>query len=199
METTEAQRPKVRTLGGERFRTLLIMVVVGIVIAAGAYLLDVSGAAGYTTIELTGDVSGERPLTGGVPPDFAATTVTGESFRLSDLRGRPIWLTFGASWCGDCRAEAPDLEATFKQYAPAGLEVVSIWLEEGDQDVRDYASRVGLDFTMIADPNTALASRYRIYGLPTHFFIGTDGTIREVRLGGLPLEEMHRLVESIVQ
>ena len=123
----------------------------------------------------------------------------GEAFKLADLAGQPIWLTFGASWCADCRAEAPDLQATYERYAPAGLAVVSIWLEESDQEVRDYASRVGLTFTKIADPSTALASRYRTYGLPTHFFIAPDGTIREVRLGGLPPEEMDRLARSILQ
>jgi peroxiredoxin len=199
METTQAARPGLRLPGGERLRTLLIMLVVGAAIAGGAYLLELSGAASYTTVELTGDTSGARPVVGGLPPDFSATTVTGDPFRLADLEGRPIWLTFGATWCADCRAESPDIEATFKRYAPAGLAVVSVWIEEGDQEVRGYASRVGLDFTMIADPSTALASRYRIYGLPTHFFIGPDGTIREVRLGGLPPEEMDRLAKSILQ
>ncbi|MGZ8502356.1 MAG: TlpA family protein disulfide reductase [Candidatus Limnocylindrales bacterium] len=205
MQTTHASpaspaaRPGHHLPGGERVRTLAIMLVVGVAIAAGAFLLEKSGAAGYTTVELTGDTSGSRPLVGAVPPEFAATTVTGEPFKLADLAGRPIWLTFGASWCADCRAEAPDLQATYERYAPAGLAVVSIWIEETDADVRDYADRVGLDFIKIADPTTALASRYRTYGLPTHFFIGPDGTIREVRLGGLPAEEMDRLAKSILQ
>jgi peroxiredoxin len=175
------------------------MVVVGAAIAGATYLLDRTGATSYTTVELTGDTSGARPLVGGSPPDFSATTVDGEAFKLAELAGRPIWLTFGATWCADCRAEAPDLQATYERYAPAGLAVVSIWLEEGDADVRDYASRVGLTFTKIADPSTALASRYRTYGLPTHFFIGPDGTIREIRLGGLPPDEMDRLARSILQ
>ncbi|HEX5148492.1 MAG TPA: TlpA disulfide reductase family protein [Candidatus Limnocylindrales bacterium] len=194
-----AARPGLRVPGGERTRTLLVMLVVGAAIVAGAWLLDRSGAASYTTIELRGDTSGARPLVGAVPPDFSAVTVTGEPFKLADLAGRPIWLTFGASWCGDCRAEAPDLEATYERYAPVGLAVVSIWIEESDADVRDYADRVGLTFTKIADPTTALASRYRTYGLPTHFFIGPDGTIREIRLGGLPADEMDRLAKSILQ
>jgi peroxiredoxin len=199
METTEVVRSGFRIPGGERFRTVAIMLLVGAAIAGATYLIDRSGATGYTTIELSGDVSGPRPLVGEAPPDFAATTVDGEAFRLADLSGRPIWLTFGATWCADCRAEAPDLQATYRRYAPAGLAVVSIWIEEGDQDVRDYASRVGLDFTKIADPSTALASRYRIYGLPTHFFIAPDGAIREIRLGGLRAEEMDRLARSILQ
>jgi peroxiredoxin len=199
METIQAVRPGLRAPGSERVRTLAIMLIVGASIAGATYLLDRSGVTGYTTIELTGDTSGARPLVGAAPPEFSATTVTGDPFKLADLAGRPIWLTFGASWCADCRAESPDLQATYARYAPAGLNVVSIWIEEGDAEVRAYASRVGLTFTMIADPSTALASRYRTYGLPTHFFIGPDGTIREIRLGGLPPEEMDRLARSILE
>ncbi len=159
---TPAARPGLRVPGGERVRTLAIMLIVGGAIAAATLLLDRSGAAGFTSVELTGDTSGARPLVGGTAPDFSASTVDGQAFRLADLAGRPIWLTFGASWCADCRAEAPDLEAAHQRYAPAGLAVVSIWIQESDKDVRDYAGRLGLDFTMIADPSTALASRYRI-------------------------------------
>ncbi len=199
METTQTARQGFRAPGAERLRTLAIMLAVGAAIAGATYLLDRSGATGFTTVELTGDASGPRPLIGGAPPDFSATTVTGEAFRLADLSGQPIWLTYGASWCADCRAESADIQATYERYGPAGLAVVSIWIEEGDEEVRDYAARVGLDVTMIADPSTALASNYRVYGLPTHFFIGTDGTIRVIRVGGLRPEEMDRLARSIVE
>ncbi len=175
------------------------MLVIGVAVAGAAIFLDRLGAASFTTISLTGDASGPRPLVGSTPPDFAATTVTGEAFRLADLRGRPVWLTFGASWCADCRAESPELQATYERYAPAGLAMVSVWIDEGDQDVRDYAARAGLDFTMIADPSRALAGRYRVYGLPTHLLIGPDGTIREIRLGGLRASEMDRLASAVVR
>lgn len=199
MEASQPLRPAVRFPGGERARTLAIMVLAGILIALTAFVVDRLTSPGVTTVELTGDTSGPRPVVGSVPPDFTAVTVDGETLRLADLAGRPVWLTFGASWCADCRAEAPDLQATYEQYAPAGLAIVSIWIEESDADVRAYADRLGLTFTKIADPSTALASRYRTYGLPTHFFIGPDGTIREMRLGGLPREDMNRLVEAILQ
>jgi len=199
MLTTPVLRPQLPASGGERFGTLTILFVIGVAIAGATILLDRAGAPGFTTITLTADASGSRPLVGSAPPDFAATTATGEAFRLADLRGRPIWLTFGASWCADCRAEAPDLQATYERYAPAGLALVSIWIDEGDRDVRDYAARVGLDYTMIADPTKALASRYRTYGLPTHIFIGSDGKIRTIRLGGLPPGEMDALASSIIR
>jgi thiol-disulfide isomerase/thioredoxin len=110
-----------------------------------------------------------------------------------------VWLTFGASWCGDCRAEAPDLEATAAKYRSQGLAVVGVFVDEDATAVGDYAKRVGLDFTLVPDPRTIVASRFRIMGLPTHYFITPDGVIRQIRLGGLRLEEMDRLAASVLR
>ena len=65
--------------------------------------------------------------------------------------------------------------------------------------VRRYAERVGMDIVLIPDPSTTLAGRYRIMGLPTHYFVTADGLIQEIRLGGLPPAEMDRLAVSIVE
>ena len=196
--------PTTTTRGGrlasERLRTIVVLVVVGVVLAGAAVVVEQPWAAdGYTGVTLTGDVSGAAPAVGMVPPDFTATAVDGTAVSLAALKGKPVWLTFGASWCGDCRAEAPDLQATYEKYAGQGLAVLSVAIQEDEQAVRDYAKRAGLTFTQVADPSTTIASRYRILGLPTHYFISPDGVIKEVRLGGLPPAEMERLVGTIIQ
>ncbi len=183
--------------GVGRLQTVVVMVVVVAAIVIGAFVLDAK--AGYTEITLTGDTSGARPVVGGTIPDFKATTTDGSAFQFSSLAGKPVWLTFGATWCGDCRAEAPDLQATADKYRADGLVVVGVFLSEDSSQILAYAKRAGLDFTFIPDPATALASRFRIMGLPTHYFIGRDGTIREIRLGGLPPEEMDRLAQTILR
>ncbi len=186
--------------GSERFRTVAVLVVVGIALIGVAVIVEPPWAsAGYADVTLTGDVSGAVPAAGMAPPDFKTATIDGTPVSLSDYKGRPVWLTFGASWCADCRGEAPDVQATYEKYAPQGLVVLSVWIDEDAKAVRDYADRVGLTFTKVADPSTTLASLYHTLGVPTHFFISPDGVIKEVRLGGLPPAEMERLVGTILQ
>ncbi len=193
-----ATRPASSPLRG-RLATLAVIVVTAVVIAIVAFLIDQPAAgSGITNVTLTGDTSGAPPKVGEVPPDFQATTVDGKTVRLSDLRGQPVWLTFGASWCGDCRAEAPDLQAAYAKYKGAGLVVLGVFIEEDASAVREYAGRVGFTFQMTADPQTAIASRYHILGIPTHYFIGRDGTIREVRLGGLHPDDMDRSISRLL-
>jgi len=180
----------------DRLRTLLVMVVVAAGILAATRLLD-SSPANFTKVDLASS-SGVRPTVGQPAPDIAGLTVDGKAFSLAALKGQPVWLSFGASWCIDCRAEAPDVEATATKYRAAGLVVVAVFIQEDAAAVQSYASRVGFDFTLVPDPSAALASRYKILGLPTHYFISPDGTIKEIRLGGLPVSEMDAMVASIL-
>ena len=134
-----------------------------------------------------------------VAPDFRITTTDGKVVSLSDYKGQPVWLVFGASWCADCRAEAADLQATYQTFKDKGLQVLQVSIEEDTQAVKDYAGRVGLTFPMAADPQTIVAGQYRILGIPTHYFIDRDGIIRQMRIGGMPAADMTAAAGSIVE
>lgn len=197
MSTLDLTAPRAPSVRSARIRTFLVMIVAAIVIGGVVYLVD--ARTGFSSVNLTADTSAPRPAIGEKIPDFSAVTVDGKPFTLSSLTGKGVWLTFGASWCGDCRAEAPDLEATAAKYRSQGLAVVGVFVDEDATAVGDYAKRVGLDFTLVPDPRTIVASRFRIMGLPTHYFITPDGVIRQIRLGGLRLEEMDRLAASVLR
>jgi thiol-disulfide isomerase/thioredoxin len=55
--------------------------------------------------------------------------------RLLELnRGKPLLVTFWATWCEPCRDEYPMLSDLAKQYAPQGLKVVGVSMDD-DGDV----------------------------------------------------------------
>jgi thiol-disulfide isomerase/thioredoxin len=70
-----------------------------------------SSGGAVTSVTLTGAATGDAPTVGKAAPDFLTMTTDGKPLRLSDLKGKPVWLTFGASWCQPCRAENPDIQA----------------------------------------------------------------------------------------
>jgi cytochrome c biogenesis protein CcmG/thiol:disulfide interchange protein DsbE len=182
-----------------RARTLAIMAITAVIIAAVAYVVNQprTAAGGVTSVTLTGAASGEAPTVGRPAPDVRATTVDGRTVSLSDFKGKPVWLTFGASWCQPCRAENPDISAVYEREKARGLVVVAIFMQEDASTVRDYADRVGLNYEKIADPDTTLASEYRILGIPSHFFIDGDGVLREMKIGALDQAAMERAIEGI--
>jgi cytochrome c biogenesis protein CcmG/thiol:disulfide interchange protein DsbE len=181
-----------------RLRNLIVLVVTAALIALIAFVVESQGAQ-ITSVELTGDTSGAAPAVGQLPPDFKTTLVDGTAVSLSQFAGQPVWLTFGASWCPDCRTEAPDLEAAYEKYRDQGLVVLAVNIEEGSDAVKAYAGRVGLTYPAVADPSTTIASRYHVMGIPTHYFIGRDGLIKQIRLGGLDPAAMDQLVAGIIQ
>lgn len=196
MATQEA--PRQRT-GPSRISTLGVMGVTAAIIFAVAYLANQPAATsgGVTSVTLTGAAAGEAPTVGKTAPDFAATTVDGDPIKLSDLRGRPVWLTFGASWCQPCRAENPDIQATYDKFTAKGVVVLAIFISEDGATVKDYATRVGLTYPKVADPNTKIASQYRILGIPSHFFIDRSGVLQQIKIGSLDIPAMEAALLEI--
>ena len=125
------------------------------------------------------------------------TTVDGKQVSLSSYKGHPVWLTFGASWCAACVAEAPDIEAAYQKFKPKGVVVLSIFISEDSTTVKDYADRVGLTYPKVADPETRIASVYRVYGIPAHFFIDASGVLRSIKTGGQSPEQMDAALTEI--
>jgi cytochrome c biogenesis protein CcmG/thiol:disulfide interchange protein DsbE len=145
-----------------------------------------------------GDRAPELEIVG---PDGAPAPLLdleGNPVRLAGLRGRPVWLNFWASWCPPCQAETPTIRDLAAAYAPQGLQVIGVSVQEAtEDDVRAYAERYGLDYTIAADLAGDVFRRYRVYGLPTQYFIDEDGIIRNVVQGPVTREsaesELRRL------
>ena len=192
-----ASSPAGRVAG--RLQTIVVIVMAVIILGTLAYVASGPGAAdALTQVELTGDTSGKAPAVGDVPPAFSAVDYNGAAVSLADYAGQPVWLTFGASWCPDCRTESPDVEAAYRQYKDQGLVILGVFINESAADIKGYAERAGLTFPIAVDERTAIASAYRTMGIPTHFFIGPDGTIREVRIGALSRADMDRAIAAIL-
>ncbi|MHB8275239.1 MAG: TlpA family protein disulfide reductase [Dermatophilaceae bacterium] len=200
-QVTTVSRPKgwQQRIRESRLGTLLILAVTAAVVIVGAYLMDRPAAAapGTTAVELSGSGGGAPPKIGSAAQDFTGTTVDGKEVSLSSYKGHPVWLTFGASWCAACVAEAPDIEAAYQKFKAQGVVILSISISEDSAAVRDYVARVGLTYPQIADPDTRIASAYRVYGIPAHFFIDSSGILRAIKTGVQSPEQMDAALAAI--
>ncbi len=130
---------------------------------------------------------------------FRLTDLDGRPIRLADLRGRGVWVNFWASWCPPCQAETPVLRDVYDAYRDRGLVLVGISVQESSAaDVRAYAEKYGLGYTVAADLSGDIFRRYRVYALPTQFFIDPDGVIRSIVQGPLDEAGARTHVEAIL-
>ena len=49
----------------------------------------------------------------------------------------------------------------------------------------------------VADPQTDIASAYRVLGIPAHFFISSDGAIRSIVTGAMSAEQIDVALEGL--
>jgi cytochrome c biogenesis protein CcmG/thiol:disulfide interchange protein DsbE len=185
-----------RAAGRKQTVAVLLVAIVAIVVLALALGGGFGANDGLAPISVAGDPG--TPVIGAVPPNFTATTYDGKTVSLAQYAGKPVWLTFGASWCPDCRTEAPDVEAAYLKYQPQGLNILAVFKQETAADVQSYATRAGLTFPIAVDEPAQIAGLYRTMGIPTHFFIGADGRIKDIKLGALDPATIDREIQAIL-
>jgi peroxiredoxin len=137
-------------------------------------------------------------LAGQIAPDFELPLAGGGRVRLSDLRGRPVVVTFWATWCPVCQKEMPALQASYQRYQAQGLAVLGVNVREGEAEVTAYASSVGLAFPLLLDADGQTADLYQVNGIPTTLFIDAQGVVRERRVGPVSEADFDALVEPLL-
>ncbi len=115
--------------------------------------------------------------TGGKPaPQFTVPNLDGgPPVRLAAYRGRPVIVSFWASWCGPCRSEMPALEH-FSSAHP-GVTVLGIATLDQDSASKAFATSVGATYTMGTNSDGTLLARYGGLAMPTTAVVSAQGRL----------------------
>jgi thiol-disulfide isomerase/thioredoxin len=111
-------------------------------------------------------------------PLFSTPDLDGLQIELAQLRGRVVLLDFWASWCGPCRAALPELRRLGERFAPQGLVLLGINLDEDRAAMRAAMAEHGIGWPQIGgDPAREISTRYGVSGIPTTVLIDRDGRL----------------------
>ena len=142
------------------------------------------------------------PQQGFLAPDFELKTTTGETIKLSDLRGQAVLVNLWATWCPPCRAEMKSIEKVYNEYKDQGLVVLAVDMTYQDDptQIASFVAAQGLTFPILLDETGAVGKSYHLRSLPSSFFINRDGIITKVVIGGPMAEALLRTrVEEILK
>jgi peroxiredoxin len=159
----------------------LLIIVLGLWLAIflGATLIVVLVLNGFISLgapDLPGAPALAKLENGSLANDFALKNLKGEQVRLSDLRGKVVVVDFWATWCVPCVEEMPSLQEFQDQYPE--IVVLGIDQNEGADLVRSFLEGKGINYPILLDANAKVAGSYKVFMLPTTFFIDQEGMIR---------------------
>lgn len=127
---------------------------------------------------------------GNTPPDFELKTLSGDTVKLSDYKGKKVMLNFWATWCPPCKAEMPDMQK-FYEGNKDRVEILAVNMDTTN-DVAGFVKEYGLTFPILLDEENEVNKDYGIVSIPTTFFIDEDGVIKQKITGSMQLEDMEK-------
>lgn len=122
---------------------------------------------------------------------------SGKSFRLEDLKGKPLVLNFWASWCHSCREEAKDFEAFWQKHKGEDVAVVGIAIQDTPEAALEFAKYFGKTYMLGLDTDGHAAIDYGVTGVPETFFIDRQGLIRHKEAGPVSTALLDKMLTEI--
>lgn len=130
-------------------------------------------------------------------PGFSLEGLDGKQHRLQDYLGKRVVLNFWATWCIPCRLEMPLLDATYRRLESSGVVVIGINFGEDRTVARQYVDELNLSFPILTDEAGIAARAYGVIGLPTTFFIDSQGILRDRYVGPLTLRSLQDYLDRL--
>lgn len=135
--------------------------------------------------------------------DFTLYDQYGKEHKLSDYRGKKVFLNFWATWCPPCRSEMPHIEDLYKEYEKNSKDVIILGVaspnvgKEGDQQyIEDFLKENNYTFPVVFDDGGMLSYQYGFSSLPSTLIIDEDGYITKYIPGAMNKSTMKSLIES---
>ena len=190
-------RPRVRS---GRLLILAVLVVVAVVLPAGAALLDRRQPAALEprTPPSSASTAVQAYPPGTPAPPLRLQGLDGSEVDLAALRGRPVVVNFWASWCEPCVREFPLLRQAAATHRQADLAVVGVLTNDRPAAAREFVRRLDATWPVAVDATATTAAAWGAIGLPHTYFIRPDGTLASHQLGELTKASLDRQLAEVL-
>ena len=138
-------------------------------------------------------------------PAFSLRDLDGKEFNLSDYagatkkeKGNGVILSFFASWCTGCKNELPLVNSLVDELTGKGIKVVIVDVKEDVETIGAFLAQLKVDKPVVLmDRYGKAGDKYQVRFLPTTFFIGADGRVKDIIFG--EIIDKRELLASVVK
>jgi cytochrome c biogenesis protein CcmG/thiol:disulfide interchange protein DsbE len=130
-------------------------------------------------------------------PPLVVDQLGGGQIDLANLRGKPIWVNFTASWCPTCRDELPMMERIGQQLG-GDLAIVVVDVREDEDTVASLATELALTLPVGMDRDGQAQQAWGAFALPVHYWLDGDGRVRAFVYGGAGPEQFVEGVHEVL-
>jgi peroxiredoxin len=116
------------------------------------------------------------PKLQGLAPDFELADAAGKRWSLHALRGRPVLVSFWATWCPPCVQEMPSLEALARRLDDRAT-VLAVSVDENWDAIRKFFPH-GTPLTVLLDPSREVPASFGTSQFPESFLVDPSGHVR---------------------
>ena len=121
-------------------------------------------------------------------PDIVGEDLNGESFKLSDYRGKIVMLDFWGNWSADCRANYPHVRSLIKKLADKPFVLIGVNSDKDREQAREFVKTQDLNWRSFWNGekgiNGPISTQWNIIGWPSIFLIDHEGVLRYKKLPG---------------
>lgn len=186
------------------FAPLLAVVILGVAVgcSTGRNATNQHGARQYRFDGAVGQSAVLPAGKRGDAPDVTGTLLDGRPFELSSLRGHVVVLNFWGSWCPPCRAEAPELMATYTATRASGVRFIGVDIKDERQLAAAFDRAKHITYPSIFDADGRVALQFSNYppnAIPSTIVLDRQHRVAAVFLRPLVRSELLPIVRRLAR
>lgn len=143
-----------------------------------------------------GAATGNR--VGDEAPELELPLYDGGSVSLNELRGKPVFLNFFATWCGPCVRELPDIQKIYEDYGDS-VHVLCVNSGEDAETVSEFLADKSYSFPIALDVDNVTTKPYSIEAIPQTFVLDSEGVISWHMLGGADYKTFAAALDALLK
>lgn len=136
--------------------------------------------------------------------DFTLTDQYGNTHKLSDYKGKTVFLNFWATWCSPCRTEMPDIQKLYESseiegenaLVVLGVAAPNLGNEKSEEEIKAFLEENGYTYPVLMDTTGEIFMSYGVDAFPTTFMITKEGKVFGYASGQLNEATMKSIVEQ---